>query len=264
MSNRTGWGRSRPVAIVAALALLGAVALGGLGGGGGRAAAQDETAGTPAPTPLPATVYVNGHGAVIVPPDTASVVVGVDVIRPTLDAAQTEETQQATEIIDAVKAAGIAEDDIQTANFSVNIIRDFDEQGNPTTIQGYQITNQVSVTIRDPDEVGTILEAVVAAGANNIYGISFFAEDPTAAAPQARDAAVRHARGRAEQLAAAAGMSLGRVVSISETASPPPAPVAYGGADAVAESRAAVPIQTGTSEVTVDVQMTFELEEVAS
>ena len=246
----------RLVGVAGALALLGLVAL----GGSSRPASAVQADHTGTPTPVPATLYVNGHGAVTIPPDTASVVVGVDVIRPTLAAAQTEATEQATAIIEAVKAAGIAEDDIQTANYSVNIIRDYDEEGNPAEIQGFQVTNQVNVTHRDVDAVGGILDDVVAAGANNIYGISFYVEDPTAAASQARVQAVKDARTKADELAAAAGMKVGRVVSISESFAPPPAPEVFAGAaDAVAESRAAVPVQVGTIEVTVDVQITYEL-----
>ena len=246
----------RLAGLAGALALLALVALGGPSRP--ASAVQEDRIGTP--TPVPATVFVNGQGRVRIPPDTASVVVGVDVIRPTLDAAQTEATAQATAIIDAVKAAGVAEEDIQTANYSVNIIRDYDEEGNPAEIRGFQVTNQVNVTIRDLDAIGDILDDVVAAGANNIYGISFYVEDPAAAASQARVQAVKDARTKADELAAAAGMKVGRLVSISESFAPPPAPEVFGGAaDAVAESRVAVPVQIGTSEVIIDVQVTYEL-----
>ena len=250
--------RPRVLGIVAVLTLLAVLAVGGWAGAG-AAAAQDQPLASP--TPVPATVFVNGQGTVTVPPDTASVVVGVDVERPTLDAAQTEATEQQTAIIDAARAGGIAEDDIQTVNYSVNIVRDYDREGNPGPITGYQVSNQVNLTIRELDRVGDVLDAVVAAGANNIYGISFYIEDPTAAASQARAAAVRDARTKAEELATAAGMTLGRVVSISESFAPPPPPEIFaGGAADVAESRAAVPIEAGTSDVIVDVQVSFELQ----
>lgn len=255
---------SSGIGTVAALALVGLIAFGALSGSG-RAAAQDVGNATPGPTPIPATVSVNGHGAVMVPPDTASVVVGVDVTSPTLDAAQTEATAQATAIIDAVMAAGIPEDDIQTVNFSVNVIRDVDQNGNQGAVTGFQVTNQVAVTIRgidqDLERVGTILDSVVAAGANNIYGISFTVDDPTAAAVQARRAAVLDSRAKADQLAEAAGLTVGRVVTITESPSAFPPPQVFEAAAAdMAQARAAVPIQGGSSEVTVDVQVTFELQ----
>jgi hypothetical protein len=248
--------RPRLLGIGATLALLAIAAL-AAPAGPRSAAAQTPTAASP----TPATVSVSGRGTVSVPPDTASVTVGVDVLRPTLDAAQTEATEQATAIIDAASAAGVADDDIQTANYSVTVVRDYDQNGNPADIQGYQVSNQVNLTIRSPEEVGAILDAVVAAGANNIYGIAFYVEDPTAAASQARAAAVRDARAKADELATAAGGTLGRVLSITEGfgAPPPPEIFARGGADMEA-AQASVPIETGTSEVAVDVQITFELE----
>jgi uncharacterized protein len=243
----------------AALALIGAVALVALGGPG----AAGAQVATPTPgTPTVPTVSVSGQGRVKVEPDTASVVAGIDVLRPTLDAAQTEATTQMEAIIAAIEAAGIAEDDIQTTNYSVSIIRAYDEQGMPAEIQGYQVSNQVAVTIRDTDQLGQILDALVAAGANNIWGISFYVEDTTAAASQARRQAVEDARTKAGELADAAGMSVGRVVSISESFGPPPIPQVFEGraADMAQGAGAAVPIQPGTTEVIVDVHMTFELE----
>jgi len=223
-------------------------------------AAQADPVGTPSPVAPVAVVNVNGQGRVTAPPDTASVTVGVDVTEATLDAAQAEATRQATAIIDAARSQDIAEDDIQTVNFSVTILREYDNEGNPGEIQGYQVSNQVNVIMRDIDAVGDVLDAVVAAGANNIYGISFYIEDTTAAASQARIAAVDDARTKADELAAAAGMSVGRVLSISESYAPGPMPQVFeSAAGDMAAGRAAAPIQPGTTEVYVDVQMSFEL-----
>ena len=97
--------RPRVLGIVAVVTLLIVLAVGGWAGAG-AAAAQDQPLASP--TPVPATVFVNGQGTVTFPPDTASVVVGVDVERPTLDAAQTVATEQQTAIIDAARAGGIA------------------------------------------------------------------------------------------------------------------------------------------------------------
>jgi uncharacterized protein YggE len=258
--NRRSPRFSGPRALVAA-ALLALVGLVALGGGSGRAA-QAEPAATPVATPTPATLYVEGQGSVTVPPDTASVTVGVDVQRDRLRDAQAEASAQAAAIIAAAEAGGVATDDIQTANFGVNVVRDYDRDGNPGPVVGYQVSNQVELTVREPDRLGAILDAVVAAGANNIYGIAFYVEDPSAAASQARAQAVRDARTKAEELATAAGVRLGRVLSITESSAPPPAPEVFArGAAEMDAAQAAVPIQAGTSEIVVDVQMTFELEQ---
>jgi uncharacterized protein YggE len=237
------------------VALIGAAAFGVFGV---RDSAAQDSASTPSATEIPATVYVSGNGVVTIAPDTASVVIGVNVIETTLSSAQEKATSQMTAVIDALKAAGIDEKEIQTVNYSVNIIQDYDQNGNPAAIKGFQVSNQVNVTIRDLDKLGSILDTVVAQGANAIYGISFYVDDPSAAASQARTLAVQDAKKKADELAAAAGMKVGRVLSISETYSPSPSPVAYGGVEA-ADARAAVPLQAGTTTISVDVQVTYEL-----
>ena len=234
-------------------------------GQGGHTLAQDDPA-TPVVTPaLPATMSVSGHGAVTLIPDTASVVLGVTINGETLSAAQAEATARMEAITAAVGAAGVEERDIQTTNYSVNVIYDYDNNGNPNRVIGYAVSNQMAVKVRDLDAVGTLLDAVVAEGANQIHGISFFVEDTAAAASQARTLAVEDAMRKADELAAAAGLEVARVTYITESSSPPPAPYYAGaGADmAESASRAAVPIQAGSSEVSVDVQMSFELRERA-
>jgi uncharacterized protein len=245
----------RNVGMVAgAIALLGAASVSALGPRG--AAAQQAT--PVAVGEMPATVYVNGQGVVTVAPDTASVIVGVNIIETTLRSAQDKATTQMTAVIDALKAAGIDEKDIQTVNYSVNILQNYDQNGNPATIEGFQVSNQVNVTVRDLAQLGTILDTVVGQGANAIYGISFFVDDPSAAASRARELAVQDAKRKAEELAAAAGMEVGRILSISESYSPQPMPYAFERSEA-ADSASAVPIQAGSTAIQVDVQVTYEL-----
>jgi uncharacterized protein len=262
-------GRTRRVGFGLGYGLRWAVALAALTGLAAPAAtptalAQEATPVAGTAQVYPATVSVTGQGMVNVPPDTATVTVGIDVIRPDLGESQEEAARQATAIIEAVRAIGVSEQDIQTANYSVNILRDYSESGNPTDITGFEVMNQVNVTIRDIDAVGDLLDAVVGAGANSIWGVQFFVDDPRPFATEARVAAVEDAREKARQLAEAAGMELGRVVSISEgyTAQPMPLP-AMGRGGGMAESSVDTPIQAGTSQITVDVSMTFELEEAA-
>jgi uncharacterized protein YggE len=228
---------------------------------GGVSAHDDAATPTVTPTP-PATLSVSGHGSVILTPDTASFVVGVTTNEDTLAEAQAEATTQMEAIIAAVKAAGIEDRDIQTVNYSVNLIYDYDDDGYATRVIGYEVSNQVSVTVRDLDALGALLDAVVAAGANSVYGISFFVEDTSAAASQARTMAVEDAMRKAEELATAAGLEVARVTYITESYSPPPTPY-YAPSAGVADeaARASVPVQAGSSEVAVDVQMSFELRE---
>jgi uncharacterized protein YggE len=236
---------------LALIGLLGAL----VGGFVAGASAQEATPAASASGA--ATVTVSGHGSVLVPPDTASVVVGVDVIEKTLGEAQDSASKQMNAIVRALKAAGVENEDIQTANFSVNIIRNYDQSGTPGPITGFEVMNQVNVTVRNIDQLGSLLDAVVSKGANSIYGISFYVADPTDAASQARKQAVQDAREKAQELASAAGVQLGGVISISEGAGAVSPPVPY--ATSKAQGAGGAPIQTGTSEIDVDVQMTFEL-----
>jgi uncharacterized protein YggE len=207
---------------------------------------------------LPATVSVNGSGGANVAPDAASISIGVNVIRSTLTEAQAQATAQMTAVIDALKAAGIADDDIQTTNYSVSIIQDYDTNGYPTKISGFQVNNQVNVIVRDLTELGSILDTAVSEGANSIYGISFIVSDPTAAASAARKLAIENATAKAREIAEATGTTLGRLVSVSESYTSMPVP--YGGANFARDAEmASVPIEGGMSTVTVDVQMVFEL-----
>jgi uncharacterized protein YggE len=256
-------------ALGAALALAGLFAAGTIGNPG-VVKAQDATPEESMPAGVP-TVSVSGHGQVNVPPDTASVSIGIDVIQPTLGEAQEQATAQATAVIEALKGAGIADEDIQTAYFSVTILRDYDadaavgatpelENTDPTQITGFEIVNQLQVTVRDPDMLGALLDEAVTAGANNINGVTFYVDDQTAAASEARVEAVEDARTKAEELAAAAGLTLGSVVSITEgTLSPMPPPVYAATGDEMAMAEAAVPVESGSSIVSVDVSMTFAL-----
>lgn len=217
---------------------------------------------TPVSAATISTVSVSGQGMVNVPPDTAQVTVGIDVIRPDLAEAQAEASKQATDVIDAVKAVGVKAADIQTANYSVNIMRDYSEGGDPTKITGFEVMNQVLVTIRDVNNVGKLLDAVVSAGANSIYGVTFFVDDTRPFSADARKLAVEDATTRAQQLAEAAGMSLGRVISISESVGnyyPGPVYGRGGGGMGAADAAMAPPIEGGSSQITVDVQMTFEM-----
>lgn len=225
----------------------------------GAAVAQESATPTATAAGVP-TVSVSGHGEVNVPPDTAQVNIGVDVIKPTLDEAQEQATTQANAVIEALKAAGIADEDIQTEFFSVNILRDYSENADPTTITGFEIVNQLRVTVRDTDTLGELLDAAVNAGANSIYGVTFYVDDQTAAASEARVEAVEDARVKAEELATAAGMTLGPVVAIAEGTAPIISPV-YGMArgGGMAMDAAAVPVETGSTTVAVDVQVTYEL-----
>ncbi len=211
----------------------------------------------------PRSITMSGEGRVTVTPDIATVTVGVETMQPSLSEAQAEATSKMEAIIQAAKDAGVAEDDIVTTNYSVNVIQEYDRNGNPTEISGYRVGNQVELTVRNIDDLGALLEAVVAQGANTIYGISFSVDDPTTAASQARRQAVENARQKADELADAVGAEITGVLSIKESAAPSSPPEVYeqemAGADMAQGAAAPVPIQPGTGEIVVIVQVVYEI-----
>lgn len=259
------FGRRDVTSLAAAATVLpGAMAL-GLADVPGRTLAAPALQGTLTPLSDMTLVYVNGFASVRVPPDMASVVIGIEVEQPTLAEAQAEATEQATAIMTAIRDAGVPEEDIRTANFNVRIVRERDrdeERGERGEIRGFQVSNAVEVTVRALDSLGQLLDDVVAAGANEVRQITFSIADPAAAAMQARTRAVEDARSKADTLAAAAEMTVSRVVSISELFSPMPAPMPMESAIADAaggEFRERVPISIGTEEVAVEIAVIYEL-----
>ena len=255
--SQPGFRANRRMVVGSSLGLAGVAGMAAIAGPAGiaRAAAQD---GTPGATPaVPGTLRAVGTGSVPLAPDAATVTVGVDVSAPALSEAQAQATATMEAILEAIAAQGIPDEDVQTATFSVNPIRDFDpETGVPGDVTGFQVTNTVNVKVTNVDELGALLDAVVAAGANNIYGVTFFTNEPGEAATEARNLAVADARTKAEELADAAGLSLGPIVAISEVAS------AVGPAydmQRAGGQGAGAPIAPGTNTVTANVEVVFEL-----
>jgi uncharacterized protein YggE len=199
-------------------------------------------------------ITVVGNGEVKVTPDTAGVQIGVETTAPTTQEALAQNTAQATAIIEKIKALGVAEKDIQTSGF--NIYPTYDTDGRQVT--GYTVSNQVNVTIRDLAQAGNLLDQVVQAGANRIYGVSFTVADPAAALAQARDKAVVDAKARAEQLAKGTGATVGQVLVVTENVGAGPV-VPMPMMDRAAAAGAAVPVQAGEQSYTAQVQITFEL-----
>lgn len=204
-------------------------------------------------TELPRRIDVSGSGVVYAVPDQASVQIGVSSQAPSAsDALQDNSTKTAT-VIETIKSLGVDAKDIQTRDFS--IYPTYDEKG--VTVTGYQVTNAVVVLIRDVQNAGAILDKVVASGANNISGLSFDVADPTAQQAEARTKAVAVARAKAETLAAAAGVTLGDILSINESVSSSGPIMPYARAEAAMAD--AVPVATGQQAITVDVAISFAI-----
>lgn len=217
--------------------------------------ARPATAQTSTGVPGMRQVSVVGHGEVKGKPDTATVQIGVETEAQTAQEALAQNNAQAQAIIQKLKELGVAEKDIQTSSF--NIFPNYGNDGRQ--VSGYRVSNIVSVTIRNLDQAGTLLDQVVQAGANSVYGVSFSVANPEALLEQARTAAIENAKARATQLAGASGAAVGEVLLISENiSSQPPIPMPMARAEA-AQDAASVPVQAGEQSFTVDVQVTFAL-----
>jgi uncharacterized protein YggE len=165
-------------------------------------------------------------------------------------------------VIAALKNAGVAEDDIQTSDFSVSP-KYPPYQPNQTTaprIVGYTVSNQVTAKVKNLAKLGAILDALVQAGSNQINGISFGLNEPKATLNEARKKAVADARARAELYAEAAGVCVGKVVQISESSAVVPMPPMYRREAMAASADASVPIAAGQQVVTAHVSITFAIQ----
>jgi hypothetical protein len=214
------------------------------------ASAQDETTPT-------RVIAVSGTGRVSGAPDQASISIGVQITAPTLAEATQQASANMTKVLDAIKAQGVDPKDIQTSQYNVNPITNYKE-GQPPEITGYQVTNVVNVTVKNLDNLGKILDAGMSAGANYLGGVSFSIADTKALETESRTLAVKDAQQKAQTLAQAAGVKLGRVLSITEGASYNPPPMPYGRAMA-ADAVAPGPVQAGSLEIATNVEMRFEI-----
>lgn len=221
---------------------------------GGVAAQATDTTTTGAPT---RTVRVSATGSVSAPPDTLTINIGVRTQADTANGALREAATKADAVITTLKDAGVAEDDITTVD--VSVWPRYDNRGEQVT--GYEATNSVLAKVRDITKAGEVIDAAAAAAGDSITlgGLSFSIDDPTAVYAQARQQAVQRAKEQADQLAAAAGVSVGQVVSIDEQAQYTPSPLAYAGDMAAAEGGASTPIQPGQTTVTLTVTVVYEL-----
>ena len=214
-------------------------------------AAQDEA---------PRIITVSGMGEATARPDQASVTLGVITEATTAREALSANNAAMQGVFDQLTQIGIAEENIQTTNFSISPQYPPYRQDNnePRRIVGYQVSNNVTVLFDNLDDLGPGLDAIVSSGANQLYGISFSISETDDLLMSARADAVADARAKAEVLAEAAGVTLGRVLNISEGGSYNPQPVMYARAEMAMDS--AVPVAAGQQTLSANVSMTFEIE----
>lgn len=192
-----------------------------------------------------------GIGTVTGIPDTLTVVLGVQTRGPSAKGALDDNNARATALIEVLKSRGVAPADLQTSQLSISPTYD----NTSGRINGYEVSNQVTATLHDIAAAGGLIDAAgeAAGDAVRVQQVGFSIDDDSAARAQARADAVRRAQTQAQQMADAAGVGLGPLLSITEVVSTPPTPsLPY---SVQAADTASVPIEPGTQELTVMVEV---------
>jgi len=215
------------------------------GGPPGALAPEDQNA-----------ISVSGEGRVSADPDMAEIIIGVESRAPTAKEAASQNSDDMNQVMAVLEEMGIDEEDIQTVDYSIRAEIDYRADEGPRVV-GYVVDNMVRVKVRDLDLVGDLLDEATEAGANNIYGITFTVEDPRPFQEQAREMAVADARSKAQQLAEAADVRLGDLLSLSEYMVEGPVLVERAAAEGMGGG--APPISPGQLEITIQVQMSYEI-----
>jgi uncharacterized protein len=221
-------------------------------------AAQPVLAQGTEPTPTPRTINVTGEGKVYLTPDIVNITIGVHTEGKDAAAAVASNNAQSQKVADALKTFKIDPKDIQTTNISIYPQQQTDNQGKPLGIN-YVVDNTVYVTLRDITKLGDLLDAVVKAGANTINSIQFDVADRSAALSQARTAAVKDAQTQAQELASAAGVTLGDVRTISTYGNATPVPMYDVKAAAGVGGGASVPVSAGQLVIVVDANLVYDI-----
>ena len=205
------------------------------------------------------TLSLSAYGEARTAPDMATISLGVDTKADSAAQAMRENAARMAQVIKAVKAAGVADRDLQTSNLSLSPQYVY-EQDQAPRLTGYQASNQLTVTVNDLARLGPIADAAVSAGATNIGGISFGLANPLSAENSARLAAVKALDDKAALYAQAAGYHIARLVNLSEGGGYEPSPIRPMG---VMQMRAAAPaptpVETGDVKVRIDINGVFEL-----
>lgn len=199
-------------------------------------------------------ITVNASGKVETVPDEAALELGVETQASNAKDALSQNAERLRRVLDALSKAGVAKDDLRTSYVSLWPQRDSDG----TAVTGYQANNTVSVEL-DVAKAGAAIDAAVAAGANVVGGPSMAVSDREELYRKALKDAVGAARAKAETLAAAAGVELGRVTAVVESADyvmPPSMPYA---AEAARDSVASTPIEPGKQQIEASVSVTFAI-----
>ena len=250
--------------LVITLGLVLVLALPFLSGCGSPAVAQTPASSVQV-SQQPQGIWVTGTGEISIVPDIATLTLGVVSQEISVSDAMARSSEAMAKVMQALTGSGIAGKDIQTGRFSINQRNRWDEMKQMETVTGYQVTNMVTVKIRETGKAGEIIDAAVLAGGDliRINGLSFSVEDPAKYYEEVRKEAMETAKSKAEDLAKLAGVTLGKPTYVAENAQYSPS---YGGYANFAMSAAAPApvvvapsISTGETSITLSVQVAYSV-----
>lgn len=205
------------------------------------------------------TLSLSAEGETLASPDMATINIGVQSEAPTAQAAMSANSAKMNAVVAAIRAAGVAERDIQTSGLNLNPQYVYEPNQSPR-LTGYQASNTVTIRLRDLARVGPVVDATVSSGANTINGITFGLQNPDAAENSAREDAVKALTAKAELYARATGYRISRLVSLSESGGYTPSPPVPMMARAVAmDAGGSTPVAGGELSVRMNVSATYEL-----
>jgi uncharacterized protein YggE len=209
--------------------------------------------------PKPRTITVSGQGEVKSVPDEAQLSAGVVTQAQTAADALAANSRMMNRVFTTLKQLGIPDKAMQTSEFSVSPQYQNDRNGNATPkIIGYQVSNNVSVTVNDLAKLGPTIDVLVGSGANTLGSVSFGIRDPKPLDAKAREAAVHDAMDKAAQYATAAGLQLGPILSIEEGSAGRVASL-FQPRMMAALPEAPPPIAAGEESASASVSVTFEI-----
>jgi hypothetical protein len=219
------------------------------------ALALGATAQTVVPPFSATTLSISAVGEMKVPPDSATLTVGVETDAATAEVAARANAERMSQVLGAIKSMGIAERDVQTARLSLNPQYVY-EANQPPRLTGYQASNQVTVTLVELANLPRLVDSVVARGATNVGEVSFTLANPVAAENSARLVAIKALQDKATLYAQATGLRVSRLVNLAEGVELQPAePMTM----AARRVPAPTPISPGRIVVRVEVSGLFEL-----
>ncbi len=216
-----------------------------------------------APLPTERIIHVDGSGSVSGDPDIAILYIGVSVQKYTVAEAREVAAKAMSDLIETLKANTIDEEDIITQNFSIYPQYDWTDEGR--ILIGYSVNNSVSATVRELDTLSDVIDDAAEAGGDYVIvnSIQFSIDDPKPLQSQARSLAVKDAAAKAQTIAEAAGVTLGKPITITENTYFVNPPVPYDLVESAADdgaSRTSTPIIPGELTITVNVSLIYEFE----